>query len=208
MNQTEYQKQGSRTIATIGQEEEQLGRIAHGLTHIQKTDNRRVCFDIVKPEPSQKLRLLHTLLGLMDELSEINMAVNKGDVTNLHEELGDSFWYLAYGCTAIKVDMGLLAKKEAKENYMQYDQHELVECLMHNIGDLASALKKTIFYDNEQPIIAIFVEIYQNLNALCETYGFSLSNVFEQNIQKLKIRFPKKFTEKDAVERKDKEDGE
>lgn len=68
-------------------------------------------------------------------------------------------------------------------------------------GDVASCIKKVIFHKNE----TIKDGIKENLGdtmwyaaMICNWFGWSLEEVLEENIKKLKARYPSGFTEKAA----------
>lgn len=74
-------------------------------------------------------------------------------------------------------------------------------------GELQDAYKKHIFYGRPLDTINIREEIGDiawYLAFLCNEHGWSLSQIMADNIAKLKARYPDKFTESDAIERKDK----
>lgn len=67
-------------------------------------------------------------------------------------------------------------------------------------GDLAGCIKKTYFHDNDQR-----AGIKENLGdtlwyaaMICNFFNWDLEKVLEENIKKLKARYPKGFKEKDA----------
>ena len=61
----------------------------------------------------QAVRVNHALIGMTGEIGEIAGAVEKWlhygnkplDVTNIKEELGDMFWYMALMCDALNIDL-------------------------------------------------------------------------------------------------------
>lgn len=68
-------------------------------------------------------------------------------------------------------------------------------------GDVASCIKKVIFHKNE----AIKDGIKENIGdvfwyaaMICNVLGWNLEEILNENIQKLKDRYPAGFTEKDA----------
>ena len=67
-------------------------------------------------------------------------------------------------------------------------------------GDLAGCIKKTYFHNNNQK-----AGIRENLGdtlwyaaMICNFFGWDLEEVLEENLKKLKKRYPKGFREKDA----------
>jgi len=67
-------------------------------------------------------------------------------------------------------------------------------------GDVAGCIKKTIIHKNDQ-----IPGIKENLGdtlwyiaMICNYYGWNLEDIMQENIDKLKKRYPKGFTYKDA----------
>jgi NTP pyrophosphatase (non-canonical NTP hydrolase) len=59
------------------------------------------------------VRMLHAVVGLAGEAGELAGAVERWlyygqplDETNVKEEIGDAFWYLAQACNVLELDMG------------------------------------------------------------------------------------------------------
>lgn len=79
--------------------------------------------------------------------------------------------------------------------------------LSSETGELADALKKHLIYGQPLDIKNVKEELGDKLwyiSIACDACMTTLEEVMEANINKLKIRYPEKFTEKDAAERKDK----
>ena len=77
-------------------------------------------------------------------------------------------------------------------------------------GELLGAAKKAIFYgfpidlENVREEIG---DILWYLAAIIRAEGWTFEELMEENIAKLKVRYPKQFTMEDALERKDKKGG-
>lgn len=67
-------------------------------------------------------------------------------------------------------------------------------------GDLAGCIKKTIYHDNDQRqgIRENVGDTMWYLAMICNFFGWELEEILAENINKLKKRYPKGFTEKDA----------
>jgi len=104
---------------------------------------------------------------------------------------------------------------EYKEVIERLQDHHNVRRLHAEIGisseagEISGAIKKSIFYGQELNIENIKEEcgdLLWYMAILLNEIGSSFDEVMEQNIIKLKKRYPSgKFTEKDALERKDKQ---
>ena len=67
-------------------------------------------------------------------------------------------------------------------------------------GDVASCIKKTFAHDNDQRA-GIKENIGDTLwyaTMICNFFGWEMQDVLDENIKKLKERYPKGFTIKDA----------
>lgn len=74
-------------------------------------------------------------------------------------------------------------------------------------GELADAIKKFIIYGKELDIENIkeeYGDLLWYINIGLTSIGYTMEECMQANIDKLKLRYPEKFTEKDALERKDK----
>ena len=76
--------------------------------------------------------------------------------------------------------------------------------IMSEAGEIADVFKKNLSY--KTPIDWINVkeelgDLMWYIAGLCDINGFSLEEIMEININKLKARFPKGFTEYDATHR-------
>ena len=74
-------------------------------------------------------------------------------------------------------------------------------------GELLGAAKKALFYGRPIDLENVREEIGDilwYLAAIIRAEGWTFEELMEVNIAKLKIRYPKQFTTKDAFERKDK----
>lgn len=74
-------------------------------------------------------------------------------------------------------------------------------------GELLDAAKKAVFYGAEIDIKNLREEIgdiFWYLMAICRSMKFDPEELMDENIEKLKIRYPNQWSLKDATERKDK----
>ncbi len=67
-------------------------------------------------------------------------------------------------------------------------------------GDVASCIKKTFMHDNDkkQGIRENLGDTFWYAAMICSFFGWSLQDVLDENISKLKERYPDGFTVKDA----------
>ena len=143
------------------------------------------------------------VLGMMSEIVEFHEARVKNDGVNISEELADIMWYLANYCNFRNFDLETIVN-----NRLESESILLVDTqLVCDISILSDYVKKFVAYkkplDEDLEKIAIF-NIYRGIEKLFEEYygdATLLKQSLELNIAKLKIRYPDKFKESDALNR-------
>lgn len=134
------------------------------------------------------------ILGFYSEYNELMSAERNMDLVNYGEELTDFQWYLANYCT------------------MQgYNFDNIYETMIENrvpleelFSKLADHIKKFIAYNKRIDKIDERDLLQQIAYALYEKYRIhqlDMNQCLQNNIDKLRIRFPDKFTESDALNR-------
>lgn len=152
--------------------------------------SKRTCPDL----GSDKLNLAHMILGLSSELSELYDAVDNKDIINQAEELSDLVWYLSNYCTFREYNLEQLYR----------DCDSINGSLQYNISKLSDIVKKYIAYnkiiniEEERGILGTLIEL---ITELFDTIKVSFTKSLQNNLDKLKIRFPEKFTEENALNR-------
>jgi len=166
----------------------------------------RTCTDLGDQNKNER----HMNLGVVTEIGETldifkkHMAYNKPiDLVNLGEELADIVWYIVNKCSFENLSLD--------ENYDQVlsEVEELVETKMFTIPDLpaetkAEAILVLILNAYCAPVNNIFsAPIVQIafLNHIASWFDLDFGQCLTNNIDKLKVRYPEKFTEEAAIER-------
>lgn len=87
------------------------------------------------------------------------------------------------------------------------DQRDLLHGAMGlctEAGELQDQLKRSFFYGKKLDMVNIQEELGDALwyiGMVCERLGLSMEKIMEQNIEKLRVRFPEKFTAENALSR-------
>lgn len=87
------------------------------------------------------------------------------------------------------------------------DQMDLLHCgvgAATEVGELLDAMKKSIYYNKPLDIVNIGEEIADTmwyLSNLCRILGLDMEKLLDNNINKLRVRYPEKFTKEDAITR-------
>lgn len=152
----------------------------------------------------------HMNLGVVTEIGEVldifkkNLAYKKPiDVVNLGEELADIAWYIVNKCRFHDVPLDddfTVVKAEVKEllETTIFIEKELsrelkTEALMHPLLQVYIGPANNIF---SAPIVQLSF-----LANIAEWYELDFFQLLTNNIDKLKVRYPEKFTEEAAQNR-------
>lgn len=152
----------------------------------------------------------HMNLGVVTEIGEVldifkkNLAYGKAiDVVNLGEELADISWYIVNKCrfNQIPLDDDFNAvKAEVKQllDTQMFTEQDLskelkTEALMHPILQCYIGPSDTIF---SAPIVQLAI-----LANIADWFDLDFFQLLTNNIDKLKVRYPEKFTEESALNR-------
>jgi hypothetical protein len=149
-------------------------------------------------------RVLHGIIGICTEAGELLKALHfeEGrDKINIKEELGDVTWYIAI----------LLREYPTSQEF--FDDTKSVTALpteirlyslIDNSLEMLDVMKKKLYYNKEIDIpvvIGHLSHIMIAVNGLAANYGFSVENILETNINKLKARYGDKFSSEKAINR-------
>jgi NTP pyrophosphatase (non-canonical NTP hydrolase) len=141
---------------------------------------------------SDKLDLAHMVLGIFSEFEEFTQAVNNNDMFNKSEECSDMMWYISNYCTFRFINLDLL----------WYEKEFNGETFIINVSILQDYVKKYIAYNrniNPEKEEEILKAILYNISKM---YGMiDVEKSLQNNIDKLKVRFPDKFSEELANNR-------
>lgn len=163
----------------------------------------RTCPDLVKPyeefipahllgDLSRKLNLSHMVEGMGSELSELDDAQATGDRVNIAEEMADIMWYVAGYCTWRNYDLMIVCSLNNKA-------YKSLSWYVHELTDL---VKKFVAYnkiiDPTKEMAYIGAIVFWCQEVLGEQ-GFNVA--IKNNIDKLRVRYPEKFSDEAAVNR-------
>lgn len=163
--------------------------------------------------------LNHAALGLLTEPGEYVTEAKRMLVyrkprddkmrKHMSEELGDGAWYVALACTHLDIPMGKLAFFTGTHT-QPLDLNEIVLGLGAAMGRFVGNVEAVVV--NGQPLdTAMRLSMRFNLNeimrftaAACVENGGGLLGVLQENVDKLCLRFPGKFSAAAAEARADK----
>lgn len=160
------------------------------------------------PEEHENER--HMNLGVITEIGEVldifkkNLAYGKAiDVVNLGEELADISWYIVNKCRFQEIsleDAFNTVTAEVKDllDTQMFSEEGLskelkTEALMHPLLQAYCGPTNSIF---SAPIVQLAI-----LANIAEWFELDFFQCLTNNIDKLKVRYPEKFTEEAALNR-------
>lgn len=165
-------------------------------------------FSAVMPDgtPSKDFaRLSHAIHGFVTEAGELlewsqNATYDNYDrvnLTNLIEELGDWCWYFA-------IYMDVCEKSEIYSYRSELSTRECIIQLNINSAQMANIGKRTWFYGKEFDFGAmetLVVEAFSLVRNIMANHNMDIQDVLTRNINKLKARYPDKFSTENAINR-------
>lgn len=151
---------------------------------------------------SLELNLSHMVLGIISEQEEFLKALVDNDKVNLLEESVDAIWYIANYCTFRGFDLEDIYNN--REDYVIEAWETEVSQYEVQISKLADYVKKFIAYkkplDESKEINSLRILLDTICNDIKEI-GDDIYQSLQNNIDKLKVRFPDKFSEDQALNR-------
>lgn len=147
---------------------------------------------------SIELDLSHCIIGMLSELEELEQAIINKDMINVSEEGVDVEFYLVNYCTFREL------------NVINIPIIPVKNCSLLNLTTTLSKLsdltKKYIAYKkeiNRDKELELLSELFSKLECMFKAYGINMENALQNNVDKLKIRFPisEGFTENRANNR-------
>jgi len=162
---------------------------------------------------SASANLIHMVVGMCSEMNELEDALKSKDKVNLGEEIADIFWYISNFCTITNESFesiyryGKFLSCDQKPSILnkffgRYKTKKVVGDLYYNISILQDVVKKHFVYGKELSDTSnLLASIVLNLISISILEGIDIPKNLSKNIEKLRQRFPDKFTENDAINR-------
>lgn len=142
--------------------------------------------------------LNHALLGIVTEYLEYKTSFGS---MHRKEELGDLMWYLALASHSLEMRLD-----QIYEMHRQYIHRPVEEC----IGAFATHVKRMAIYEKPMDqtmkdlMMMSVAGIVSFIERECRDREFDFGSVLDDNIEKLRARFPDKYTNEAAEARADK----
>lgn len=164
------------------------------LAHRTECDQERSLARVMLDKP-MTIRLMHAVIGFGGDLGEL---WDPEDDLNVVEEAGDLLWYLAEAFNALEAEMEILPTTP-----LYNGADEAYDRLVFLYGEWCTEVERYIYYGKEfdkEKALEKMVELVTVIDTLLKYEQTTLEDTMEANIEKLKKRFPDKFTEEAAAE--------
>lgn len=147
------------------------------------------------PCDERELNIVHFLIGVQTEVNEL--ILESTEPYQLKEEIGDLLWYCALGANTIGLtldDIELLPIDDV-------DPEVYLQIVAMNCCDTA---KRMIFYRKpieDHEVAQLIGFVLSTVERLLNLYRLDYEEVMEANIEKLRVRYPDKYTDFHALNR-------
>lgn len=166
------------------------------LTQFQTLSKRTMPFG---GEPANQVEFENMLgnyaMGLVGEVLEFVIADATGTEDEANKEAGDTLHYCVglLSCMGEKIDFERLYEIDT-------DQIKLTQ----SWSDILEISKKNIYHRHDLARFKLIDAVHIVIKSFMDTYDKeNLSNVLQMNIDKLKTRYPDKFSVEDSIKRVD-----
>ena len=186
-------------------------------------DYQRLAVRTAKPLPTLEENLKHVAMGLASETGELSLTVAQAfmrmplEMKNFPEEIGDACWYAALLCDVMGFQFHELTSDPATLSDWSPElagavvaRNPVALTLMFSFfaGEIVGAIKAHTIYGKELDADHIrkhLVLFIATASLLSDLHGFDFVEVaLHDNIVKLRDRYPKAYSDEDAVLRMDK----
>ncbi len=165
------------------------------------------------------LNSVHMVLGMTSELVELFEAIEKEDKVNVGEELTDIVWYVSNYCNLRNISSNTLTGERLgiytiplsdsirSKDYIDNKVELRIKMLTSNISQLVDYDKKEFCYKRPETEeirldrIKRIEWIIFNLNKLYNLFNLDAELCMQNNIDKLRARYPDKFDAEKANNR-------
>lgn len=169
--------------------------------------------------PTLKENLIHMSYGISTEIGELldvykkKLAYGKEiDLVNVKEELSDILWYIFNGFNFLNTNNFLIENYiNEKENHIEISYEDFknknldiffLEYILLNGSLFGIILNGNINnISHKAKIESVLKSLFLNTTIVCDKLDININEIMEMNIAKLRIRFPDKFSQDNALNR-------
>ena len=144
---------------------------------------------------SKKQDGAHMAMGITTEIEELKEGMENQDLPNIIEELGDILWYISGECQIYDLNM---VDIEFQSTLLKKDRKPFRIEKLVDLHKSEFAYNEEMSKSNIEKSLSILMA---DLNDISSRYGFTIYEAMQVNIDKLKVRYPGKFTNDKAINR-------
>lgn len=166
------------------------------------------------PQPTKRADFLHCNIGFKGEVGELLEIIKKDqffgipfDRDRVVKEAGDVLWYFASLLDLFDMTLNRVAKLDYDIDLVDREDPYAIAEVADDLGRKAAKVcpepypyYETNGFGLDRVTSALFFQYFKLLLGLL---GITLEEVMEKNVEKLRIRYPEKWTAEDAASRKD-----
>jgi hypothetical protein len=133
--------------------------------------------------------LSHATIGLLGEILELQQADS-----DIKEELGDVCYYFARFIDILSIPIEVVQLTPPAQDFSKDVAH---------LENLVNLVKKRVYYGHTVEIKSAFLLVYQDILGGIEESPYTLEELCQSNMEKLKTRYTDGFTPQEAEEKRD-----
>ena len=156
----------------------------------------------------------HCALGMTTELGEYATSVKRIEVygkpaeplvANMTEELGDFVWYLALLATVCGIDLGQVDLQGSSLGNVETESQTQEDVAIFLMAGATAAAWLVVHQGYEKDFVRELLGIaLLGVKLAADATGVNLQDICNDNIEKLRERFPDKYSDEAAEARADK----
>lgn len=154
-----------------------------------QTNAQRTC-----PSLGMKMDLCHMVMGIHSESNELFQAGRALDIVNIGEEIADKIWYFSNYCSIRGYSLQEIFEKPMNNIFSEE----------YNSSQLTDIVKKYVIYNkkiDKDEEYHLLVKLAYNYLDMFAAHNLDIFKALNNNIDKLRIRFPEKFIQQLANNR-------
>lgn len=160
----------------------------------------------------RQIRLLLSTIGINGEVGEVQEVIldqphpdYSFDVMKFTKELGDVYWYNAHAADSLEYELESVMPPHSRilthrtllvTEYNARTIAEIVPALVIQAARMSEYVKKLVFHRHDpetERYKGLQLQLLSTLGVLCYLVGTNPGTVMDENIAKLRARYPEKF---------------
>ncbi len=141
--------------------------------------------------PKNLLEVSHMIIGMFSEIKELSEAEDKQDNVNISEELIDIAWYASNYAYLRSIDIS--SYQFPGNGIASVTDIAIAISGLSDYGKKYLAYKREIVKDRREAEIEAYFDLLDQIGQFANLYNIDLEQGFQNNIDKLRKRFPEKF---------------